>query len=127
MANPADDQIRTPYVPVVTWALILLCVLVFLVGPVSGLDPFDGDGGARNQAVAAYYQHWGVIPAELVGNQPSAGDSYKVPALSVLTAMFVHGGWLHLLGNMLFLHVFGAMVEERMGRLPYLLAYVALG
>jgi membrane associated rhomboid family serine protease len=45
----------------------------------------------------------------------------------VLTAMFVHGGWLHLLGNMLFLYVFGAMAEERMGRLPYLLSYVALG
>jgi len=41
--------------------------------------------------------------------------------------MFVHGGWLHLLGNMLFLYVFGAMVEERMGRLPYLLGYLGLG
>jgi membrane associated rhomboid family serine protease len=127
-----------PFVPLVTYALIAGCVLVFLVGPVSGLDPLYGGGNARACTELAYYHHWGVIPSELMDNQPLPavttpgcpapdGGFPKIPALSVLTAMFVHGGWLHLLGNMLFLYVFGAMVEERMGRLPYLLSYVALG
>ncbi|MFC1412476.1 rhomboid family intramembrane serine protease [Streptacidiphilus sp. N1-12] len=131
------DNGPAPYVPVVTWALIALCTLVFLVGPVSGLDPLYGGGSARACSELAYYQHWGVIPHELLDNRalpaapadgcPAADPFPKVPALSVLTAMFVHGGWLHLLGNMVFLYVFGAMVEERMGRLRYLLAYLGLG
>ena len=136
-ARTVSDDSPAPFVPVVTWALIALCTLVFLVGPVSGLDPLYGGGSARSCAELAYYQHWGVIPSELLDNRPlppsaspgcpAPGAFPKVPALSVLTAMFVHGGWTHLLGNMLFLYVFGAMVEERMGRLRYLLAYLGLG
>ena len=132
-----SDDCPAPFVPVATWALIALCVLVFLVGPVSGLDPLYGTGKGRACAELAYYQHWGVIPSELVDNRPLPpagspgcpvpGAFPKIPALSVLTAMFVHGGWLHLFGNMLFLYVFGAMVEERMGRLRYLLGYLGLG
>jgi membrane associated rhomboid family serine protease len=51
----------------------------------------------------------------------------KNAALSVLTAMFLHGGWLHLLGNMLFLFVFGNNVEDRLGRLKFLGFYVLCG
>ena len=52
---------------------------------------------------------------------------HKVPALSVLFAMFLHAGWLHLLGNMLFLVVFGNNIEDRFRKLPYLLFYVFCG
>jgi membrane associated rhomboid family serine protease len=128
-----------PYLPLVTWSLIVLCVVVFLVGPVSGLDPFYGSGAGRACAQTLYYHQWGVIPAELLSNAPLppkmlhlhhcvlGGGLPKIPALSVLTAMFVHGGWLHLAGNMVFLFVFGAMVERRIGPLAFLLLYVALG
>ena len=51
----------------------------------------------------------------------------KSAFLSVLSAMFLHGGWLHLLGNMLFLYVFGNNVEDRLGRLRYLLFYLFCG
>jgi membrane associated rhomboid family serine protease len=133
---PLDDR-PAPFLPVVTYALIAVCTVVFLVGPVSGLDPLYAGGNGRACAEQAYYQHWGVIPSELLDNRapapsaspgcPAPGGFPKIPALSVLSAMFVHGGWLHLLGNMLFLYVFGAMVEERMGRLPFLLGYLGLG
>jgi membrane associated rhomboid family serine protease len=128
-----------PYLPLVTWSLIALCVVVFLIGPISGLDPFYGSGTSRSCAQTLYYRQWGVIPAELLANAPLpakmlhlhhcvlGGGLPKIPALSVLTAMFVHGGWLHLAGNMLFLFVFGAMVERRIGPLAFLLLYVALG
>jgi membrane associated rhomboid family serine protease len=52
---------------------------------------------------------------------------HKIPALSVLFSMFLHGGWLHLLGNMLFLWVFGNNVEDRLGRLRYALFYLVCG
>ncbi|WP_370104282.1 rhomboid family intramembrane serine protease [Streptacidiphilus sp. BW17] len=149
MATPADpappaapttaDGVPrpVPFVPVATYGLIALCVLVFVVGPVSGLDPLYGSGTLRACAETAYYHRWGVVPAELLHNAvlrlhlshrcPTDTGLPKVPALSVLTAMFVHGGWLHLAGNMLFLFVFGAMVEERIGPVAFLLFYVALG
>ncbi len=124
--------------PVVTYTLIGLCTAVFLVSPLSGLITAYGTGHAQLCAQAAYFAHWGVIPSELLhgrlpagalggpgGCHPAAPD--KVPFLSVLTALFVHGGWLHLMGNMLFLLVFGADVEERMGRAGFALFYLAAG
>ncbi|GAA1886019.1 rhomboid family intramembrane serine protease [Streptantibioticus ferralitis] len=131
---------RPPHrLPVVTYTVIGLCVVVFAFGPISGLDPGSGSGQAQLCAQALYFDRWGVIPSELwhaplhaaaLGLPPGCAvppGHAKVPVLSVLTALFVHGGWLHLLGNMLFLCVFGAGVERRMGRLRYALFYLAVG
>ncbi|MEU9169323.1 rhomboid family intramembrane serine protease [Streptomyces sp. NPDC048420] len=104
----------------VTYGLIALCCLVFLVGPASGLNPAYGTGDALSAAQRAYFHRWGVVPAELFEDSPGA-------ALTPATALFVHGSWVHLLGNMLFLYVFGVMTEERMGRLQFLLFYVSCG
>jgi membrane associated rhomboid family serine protease len=124
---------------VVTYTLIGICAAVFLVGPVSGLMPGYGTGQAQLCAQAEYFAHWGVIPRELLHGRLPAGaltwpDGCRPvrgaplpPALSVLTALFVHGGWLHLIGNMLFLFVFGPGVEERLGRAGYALFYLAAG
>ncbi|WP_228447014.1 rhomboid family intramembrane serine protease [Streptomyces paludis] len=107
--------------PVVTYGLIGLCVLAFLLSPLSGLRPGHGDGDALRAAQSAYFERWGVIPVELM-----RGASPRT-LLTPFTALFVHGGWLHLLGNMLFLHVFGAMTERRMGRAHFLLFYLGIG
>lgn len=135
-AGPLPPRRR---VPVVTWTLIAVCVLVFLAGPAAGLLPGPGSGHTRLCAQTAYFGRWGVIPTELWhGRLPPAAlprpagcplpaPSGKVPLLSVPTALFVHGGWLHLLGNMLFLYVFGAGVEARMGRVGFALFYLAAG
>ncbi|MGW0421253.1 rhomboid family intramembrane serine protease [Streptomyces sp. NPDC003015] len=104
----------------VTYGLIALCCLVFVIGPASGLDPAYGSGDAALAAQRAWFHRWGVVPAELFEGSPAA-------ALTPATALFVHGSWVHLLGNMLFLYVFGVMTEERMGRLQFLLFYVGSG
>src|SRR5437667_105023 len=93
----------------------------------------------------AFIDQYGAIPRELVHDRPlplaatgqpgSVPDScvvsrppyHKVPALSVLWSMFIHAGWLHLLGNMLFLLIFGNNIEDRFRKLPYLIFYVACG
>ncbi|MEU6759285.1 rhomboid family intramembrane serine protease [Streptomyces sp. NPDC046685] len=105
---------------VVTHALIAGCGVVFVLGPASGLNPSYGTGEELLAAGAGYFRRWGVVPAELFTGTPRAW-------LTPLTALFVHGSWLHLLGNMLFLHVFGAMTEERMGRPAFLVFYVCTG
>ncbi|QKW06045.1 rhomboid family intramembrane serine protease [Streptomyces sp. NA04227] len=104
----------------VTSALIAACCLVFVISPVSGLFPGYGTGERLLAAQRAYFDHWGVVPDELLGLRPGA-------LLTPLSALFVHGSWLHLLGNMLFLYVFGAMAEERLGRLHYVFFYVGSG
>ncbi|MBV2355573.1 rhomboid family intramembrane serine protease [Streptomyces sp. J2-1] len=103
-----------------TCVLMGLCVLIFALGPASGLVPGYGTGTALESAQRAYFRHWGVVPAELFAGSPRA-------ALTPFTALFVHGSWVHLLGNMLFLFVFGPMTEERMGRVEYTLFYVGCG
>jgi membrane associated rhomboid family serine protease len=140
---PIHDDNPTRRPAVVTWTLIAVNVVVFLRSPISPLDV----GGDANTPVGfcrqlAFFREWAAIPVELLQNDPldvTAGppvgnrcqavrpDYQKIPALSVLSAMFLHGGLLHLLGNMLFLMVFGNNVEDRLGHLRYLLFYLACG
>src|SRR5829696_2532184 len=130
-----DNPTRTP--AIVNWTLIAINVVVFFLSPISPLD-IGGDASTP----AAFCRELAAIPVEIVHNDPlevTAGppsgdrcvavrpDYQKVPALSVLTAMFLHGGLLHLLGNMLFLMVFGNNVEDRLGHLRYLIFYLACG
>ncbi|WP_051970532.1 rhomboid family intramembrane serine protease [Kitasatospora azatica] len=144
---------RTQSAPLVSYLLIGLNCLVFLAGP-SGLNSEWGSarpeaGGGRTTAERAcaaqrYQQRWGAVPAELLSNRPLTAAQLagaaaplpdcplrptpgKLPAVSVFSSLFVHGGWLHLLGNMLFLFVFGPGVEQRLGRVRFLLFYVAAG
>ncbi|MFF8385496.1 rhomboid family intramembrane serine protease [Streptomyces kanasensis] len=106
--------------PSVTYAVIGVCAVVFVLGPASGLNPSYGTGDDLVLAQSDYFRRWGVIPADLLSGSPAA-------LLTPLSALFVHGNWLHLLGNMLFLFVFGAMAEERMGHLRFGAFYVVCG
>ncbi|WP_329458256.1 rhomboid family intramembrane serine protease [Streptomyces sp. NBC_01497] len=111
---------RTVDGPLVTYGLIGLCCLAFLVSPVSGFDRAYGKGEALRAAQSAYFRHWGIVPDQLVTGAPHA-------LITPLTALFVHGNWLHLLGNMLFLYVFGTMAEEHMGRAHFAVFYLVVG
>jgi membrane associated rhomboid family serine protease len=141
---PVHDRNPVRRSPVVTYVLIAINVAVFLLMPfLSGTAQTSGVQDICRQD--AFLREYAAIPRELVTNEPlppsqtvvetSDGRRFdcpvtrveKVPVLSALTAMFLHAGWLHLLGNMLFLYVFGNNVEDRMGRLRYLLFYFACG
>ncbi|MFS8202913.1 rhomboid family intramembrane serine protease [Streptomyces sp. CWNU-52B] len=104
----------------VTYGLIALCCAVFVISPAAGLSPAYGTGDRLLSAQRAYFEQWGVVPVELFEGSLRA-------AVTPATALFVHGSWLHLLGNMLFLYVFGAMAEERMGHVRFALFYLGCG
>ncbi|MFG3493713.1 rhomboid family intramembrane serine protease [Streptomyces sp. NPDC047928] len=106
--------------PTVTYGVIGVCFVIFVIGPASGLNASYGTGDALLGAQTAYFRRWGIVPAELMSASPDA-------LLSPFSALFVHGNWLHLLGNMLFLFVFGAMAEERMGHVEFGLFYAGCG
>lgn len=111
-----DDNPHTT-VPVVTWALIGLCVGTFLWQ--QALDP-----RAAQMAILAY----GVIPADLFGTAEINPIIAPLPAwMTIFTSLFLHGGWMHLGGNMLYLWIFGDNVEHSMGRGKFLLFYLGCG
>jgi membrane associated rhomboid family serine protease len=147
MVIPVHDVNPVRRTPWVTYALIAANVIVFLRTP-GGPSSLSGDASlAQVCHLQAFYDHYAAIPKELVHNQPlglvpngqagvgahGAGcvagppSYHKIPVLSVFTAMFLHGSWLHLLGNMLFLWIFGNNVEDRFGRVSYLLFYLGCG
>jgi membrane associated rhomboid family serine protease len=150
MVLPVHDRNPLRRTPVVTWALIAVNVAVFVLAT----PLLTSVGGVSTPTPTAlcqqerFFDRYGAIPKELLDNrqlpQAPTGQAASVrgrvgcvetspppfeksPALSVLTAMFLHGGWLHLLGNMLFLLIFGNNVEDRMGRLPFLIFYLVCG
>ena len=144
MVIPIHDRNPVRRTPVVTYLLIALNFAVFFTEPIAFSSLGGGVATAQACRQEAYFQRWGAVPKELLSNDPAdivptgvaAGpeecfvgspDYDKQPFLSALTATFLHGGWLHLLGNMLFLFVFGNNVEDRLGRLKYLLCYLGWG
>src|SRR6202165_5738158 len=96
--------------------LILLNVLVFLYEV--SLPPRVGE---------AFVYTFGMIPARTEMLFSSQGVSLSQAVLPMVTSMFLHGGWMHLLGNMLFLWVFGGAVEEALGHFQYLIFYFVCG
>jgi membrane associated rhomboid family serine protease len=111
-----DDNPRTT-LPLVTYGLIALCVIVFLWQ--QSLSP--GNEAAADLA-------YGMVPAVLFGEAELPKHLQIVPpALTLVTSMFLHGGWLHLLGNMLYLWLFGKGVESALGGTRYLAFYLICG
>lgn len=106
--------------PVLTCLLIGSCCLLFALSPQSGLLPSHGTGSALRAARQAYFERWGVLPREVRTGSARA-------LLTPLTALFLHANWPHLLGNMLFLYVFGGPVERRMGPSRFALFYLGAG
>jgi membrane associated rhomboid family serine protease len=110
-----DNPSGTPQI--VTIAFIVMCVLVFL-----WQLSFGAQGGQR--IVYAL----GVVPASLLGQgQLPAELSLVPPWMTVFTSMFMHGGWMHLIGNMLYLWIFGDNVEDSMGHGRFVVFYLLCG
>ncbi|WP_414548330.1 rhomboid family intramembrane serine protease [Anabaena sp. CCY 0017] len=114
---PIKDKNPTEITPYVTYALIAANVLAFLYE--ASLPP---------QALNQFFHLAAVIPQELSLSFSGISVNQPVPEWATLiTAQFLHGGFLHLAGNMLFLWVFGNNIEEKLGRAKYLLFYLSCG
>jgi membrane associated rhomboid family serine protease len=110
-----DNPSGTPQI--VTIAFIVMCVLVFL-----WQLSFGAQGGQR--IVYAL----GVVPASLLGQGQLPPElSLVSPWMTVFTSMFMHGGWMHLIGNMLYLWIFGDNVEDSMGHGRFVVFYLLCG
>ena len=114
---PFADENPTNKKPVVSWLIILSCSFIFL-----------------NQIFEPIYVtektflSFGMIPAILFGHSELSNPLKIIPpALSIFTSMFLHGGWMHIIGNMTYLYIFGDNIEERLGKLKFIIFYLVTG
>ncbi|MGH7698924.1 MAG: rhomboid family intramembrane serine protease [Gemmatimonadales bacterium] len=126
---PYRDENPTALTPVVTITIIVLNVLVWLV--VQG-------AGFSDEAMVRSVCNLGLVPGELLGTAVPGTSVPLAPGwacvvdpepryATVLTSMFMHGGWFHLIGNMLFLWVFGNNIEDAMGHGRFVVFYLLCG
>lgn len=118
---PLKDDNPSATAPLVTVALIVLNALVF-VYQIS--LQVGGPEGAR--AAQAFVEEFGLVPCRLTG-ACHIGTDVPAPMLTIFTSMFMHGGFWHLAGNMLYLWIFGNNIEDAMGHARFLLFYVLCG
>lgn len=114
---PIKDENPTKIVPYVTYGLIAINILVF--GYQLSLPPEQLD---------AFYHTFAIVPRELSESWAGGATSPGIPEwMTLITSQFLHGGFLHVGGNMLFLWIFGNNIEERLGRVKYVIFYLACG
>ena len=102
---PLNDDNPSSTTPVIVYGLIALNVVIFL---------YEQSLGAR--ALQLFFNEWAIIPADLTSEW-----------FTLITSQFLHGGWLHIGGNMLYLWVFGNNIEDQLGHVKFLIFYLACG
>jgi membrane associated rhomboid family serine protease len=113
---PLHDDNPTVITPLLTVGFIIVCVLVFLWQLSLG------------ESLERMILALGAIPATVVGGASLAPELKLIPPwMTVFTSMFMHGGWMHLIGNMLYLWIFGNNVEDAMGHVRFLVFYLLCG
>lgn len=132
MVIPLGDENPTRRRPWLTWLVLALNIVVFVA-----VQPWWADECTQR----GFFTDYGAIPAELVRGEPLdagevaaanpdcqlGGNEDKPVYASAVFSLFLHGGWLHLLGNMLFLWIFGDNIEDRLGHLGFLAFYLVAG
>jgi membrane associated rhomboid family serine protease len=125
---PYHDENETERTPIVTFALIGLCVLAWVLV----------QGAGSEKAVAESVCNYGLIAGELTGGA-APGQGFPMSEttvcvvdqgpeyMSIVTSMFLHGGWMHLIGNMWFLWLFGNNIEDSMTRPRFVVFYLLCG
>lgn len=136
---PIHDENPTVTFSWLTAVLIGVNVAVFFLEPSFGQPPVptDAQSAAAFCTTAEFFHQWGMIPREILsgrplditfqGCPPGTAVVDKSVYLSAITSMFIHGGFLHIAGNMLFLWVFGNNIEDRLGKFRFLVFYLITG
>ena len=114
---PLKDDNPTSGRPVVTYFLIGICVVIFLM-----------QLGSQSYKTGQLFYSYGLIPSVLMGYDQLPMDLYAVPAyLTIFTSMFMHGGFMHLIGNMLYMWIFADNIEDSLGPKKFIIFYLLSG
>jgi len=114
---PLKDDNPTSGRPIVTYFLIGACVLVFLA-----------QLGSQSYKTGQLFYSYGLIPSVLMGHDQLPMDLYAVPAyLTIFSSMFMHGGFMHIIGNMLYMWIFADNIEDDLGPSRFIIFYLLCG
>ena len=114
---PLKDDNPTSGKPIVTYFIIGLCVLIFLI-----------QFSSQSYRSGELFYTYGLIPSVLMGHNQLPADLYVIPSwLSIFTTMFMHGGFMHLAGNMLYMWIFADNIEDNLGPKKFLVFYLLSG
>ena len=114
---PLKDDNPTSGQPKVTYFLIGLCVVVFLA-----------QLGSQSYKTGQLFYSYGLIPSVLMGNDQLPMDLYVVPSyVTIFTSMFMHGGFMHIIGNMLYMWIFADNIEDDIGSKKFIVFYLLSG
>ncbi|HUX06281.1 MAG TPA: rhomboid family intramembrane serine protease [Acidobacteriota bacterium] len=113
---PLRDVLRSRTQPYIVYAIIALNAIVFIYE--LGLGPME---------LSRFFFDFGVVPWKLTTPEAWGVLNPLEQLLPLLTSMFLHGGWLHIIGNLWIFYIFGDNVEDRMGRLPFLMFFLLAG
>ena len=114
---PLKDDNPISGKPVVTYFIISLCVLVFLM-----------QLGSQSYKTGQLFYSYGLIPSVLMGHNQLPMDLYAVPAfVTIFSSMFMHGGFMHIIGNMLYMWIFADNIEDDLGPSKFIIFYLLSG
>ncbi len=114
---PLKDDNPTSGRPIATYFLIGLCVLIFFI-----------QLNLNSYKTGLLFYSYGLIPSVLMGHKQLPIDLYVVPGyLTIFTSMFMHGGFMHLIGNMLYMWIFADNIEDNLGPGKFLIFYLLAG
>ena len=116
---PLRDANPTRRTPIVTLTIIAVASVAFAYE--LGIAETWG-----NDALEGFLRQWGALPVG-ISTALTGGDLVGPAMVGMVTSIFLHGGWLHLIGNMLYLWIFGNNIEDRFGRIRFLVFYLAGG
>ena len=114
---PLKDDNPTSARPIITYFLIGLSVVIFLI-----------QLGSQSYKTGQLFYSYGLIPSVLMGHNQLPIDLYVIPAfITIFTSMFMHGGFMHLIGNMLYMWIFADNIEDNLGPTRFIIFYLLSG
>ena len=114
---PLKDDNPTSNKPIVTYCLIGLCILIFLI-----------QLNSQSYKTGHLFYSYGLIPSVLMGHEQLPMDLYAIPAyMTIFTSMFMHGGFMHIIGNMLYMWIFADNIEDDLGPTKFIIFYLLSG
>ena len=114
---PLKDDNPPSSKPIVTYFIIAICVFVFI-----------SQLGSQSYKTGQLFYSYGLIPSVLMGHDKLPMDLYVIPAyVTVFSSMFMHGGFMHLIGNMLYMWIFADNIEDNLGRINFIIFYLVSG
>ena len=114
---PLKDDNPTSGKPVISYSIIGICVIVFIL-----------ELSSPTYKTGELFFSYGLIPSVLVGTDQLPSDIYSIPpVITIFTSMFMHGGFMHLIGNMLYMWIFADNIEDNLGPSKFLIFYLLAG